>query len=210
MRVWILVTDAALERAHGFLGGDRLGSNDVGDFEIEGNILTVHVSSRDLCTNLCMTYRLLPVALSICSSRAVLADVDHQFIMLSWCRAVGCLKTRRIRLVGANKRNGNIKACKQQRYRMLIASENAEMKECAARRDEEPCLNSCRVELACVACTGDDVLAWGVGGVALRQRSRRKAAWQLDSQPVVKGSGSGCRCRRHHYFSGTCTLIRYW
>lgn len=54
MRVWIRVTDAPLERTHGFLRGDRLGSNDVGDLEIEGNILTVHVSNpRSMHLGLC-------------------------------------------------------------------------------------------------------------------------------------------------------------
>lgn len=39
--------------------------------------------THDLCIEECNAYRLLPVAFSICSSRAVLADVDHQFIMLT-------------------------------------------------------------------------------------------------------------------------------
>lgn len=36
--IWILVVDALLERAHGLLGLDSLGANDIGDLEVEGDI----------------------------------------------------------------------------------------------------------------------------------------------------------------------------
>ena len=37
----VLVVDALLQRAHGFLGLHRLGSDDVGDLEVEGDVFTV-------------------------------------------------------------------------------------------------------------------------------------------------------------------------
>lgn len=38
LNVWILVAYSALERAHGLFGLDRLGADDIGDFEVEGNV----------------------------------------------------------------------------------------------------------------------------------------------------------------------------
>lgn len=39
--VGVLVADALLERAHGLLGLDRLGSDNVGDLEVEGDVFAV-------------------------------------------------------------------------------------------------------------------------------------------------------------------------
>lgn len=38
--VGVFMVDALLERAHGLLRLNRLGSDDIGDFEVEGNVLT--------------------------------------------------------------------------------------------------------------------------------------------------------------------------
>lgn len=85
--VGILVSYATFERAHGFLWLDSLGADDIRNLEVEGDIFTVNVSTlavADRDCNVCEkqerrdTYRLLPVALSICSSKALLAEDDHQ------------------------------------------------------------------------------------------------------------------------------------
>lgn len=39
--VWVLVADALLERAHSLFGRDGLGSDDIGDFEVESYVFTV-------------------------------------------------------------------------------------------------------------------------------------------------------------------------
>lgn len=88
LRVWVLVPDASLKRSHGLLGRHRLGPDDVGDFEIEGDVLTCIALAREATWSTDGerwkgAYRLLLVALSICSSRAELAEDDHQLIILT-------------------------------------------------------------------------------------------------------------------------------
>jgi DNA-binding helix-hairpin-helix protein with protein kinase domain len=39
--IGVLVVDALLEGAHGFLGLHRLGADDIGYLEVEGNVFTV-------------------------------------------------------------------------------------------------------------------------------------------------------------------------
>lgn len=99
--VGVLVADAPFERAHGLLGRDRLGSDDIGDFEVQRNILTGHQVSQRGGNNkaqagLGCAYRLLLVAFSICSSKAVLAEDDHQLIILgaTAATAVGVAERR--------------------------------------------------------------------------------------------------------------------
>lgn len=41
--VWVLVADAPLEGPHGLLGGDGLGPNDIGNFEIQGDVLSAYL-----------------------------------------------------------------------------------------------------------------------------------------------------------------------
>ena len=38
--VWVLISDSFLEGSHSLLGGYSLGSDDVGDFEVQGNVLS--------------------------------------------------------------------------------------------------------------------------------------------------------------------------
>jgi hypothetical protein len=87
--VRVLVVDALFERAHGLFGLYRLRSDDVGDLEVEGDVFTANgcKSAQGLVAHsrrggLVDAYRLLLVALSICSSRAVLAPDDHHPIIL--------------------------------------------------------------------------------------------------------------------------------
>jgi len=87
------VVDALLQGTHGLLRLHSLGANDVGYFEVEGNVLTVAVE-LDLTlwwyggrAEEGSSYRLLLVAFSICSSRAPLAPEDHQPIILeAFCK----------------------------------------------------------------------------------------------------------------------------
>lgn len=41
LSVWVLVADTLLQRAHSLLGRDRLGSDEVGNIEVESNVFTV-------------------------------------------------------------------------------------------------------------------------------------------------------------------------
>ena len=88
------MVDALLQRAHGLLGLHRLGADHVGDFQVERDILAVTTHMLDDRSTRRegvaagqrrrgTPYRLLLVALSICSSRALLAPDDHQLIILA-------------------------------------------------------------------------------------------------------------------------------
>lgn len=86
--VGVLVVDPLLKRAHRLLGLYRLGTYDVGDLEVEGDILAAEEESQVARSErgrrrMTQTYRLLLVAFSICSSRAVFAPEDHQLIILT-------------------------------------------------------------------------------------------------------------------------------
>lgn len=85
--VGVLIVHALLERAHGFLRLDCLRPDDIGDLEIEGNVLAVAAVLEATQDEGGFGrgggwYRLLLVAFSICSSRALLAPEDHQVIIL--------------------------------------------------------------------------------------------------------------------------------
>lgn len=47
--VWVLVANAALERAHSLLGVGRLGSDNVGDFKVERDVLPGAGSAVSIC-----------------------------------------------------------------------------------------------------------------------------------------------------------------
>lgn len=94
LRVGVLVANALFEGAHGFLRLHRLRPDDIGNLEVEGNVLTAvkALDGSDLVVywkegarrpgRSVESYRLLLVAFSICSSRAPLAPEDHHVIML--------------------------------------------------------------------------------------------------------------------------------
>lgn len=83
LRVGVLVADASLERSHGLLGRHGFGPDDVGDFEVEGDVLPGIALGGKQGKRERGAYKLLLVALSICSSRAELAEDDHQLIILT-------------------------------------------------------------------------------------------------------------------------------
>ena len=88
------MVDALLQGTHGLLRLHSLGANDVGYFEVKGNVLTVVIELDSILLWYWGTaeeegssYRLLLVAFSICSSRAPLAPEDHQPIILeAFCK----------------------------------------------------------------------------------------------------------------------------
>lgn len=81
--VGVLASDASLERSHGLLRGHGFGPDDVGDLEVEGDVFPVSRQRSAMRQERGATYKLLLVALSICSSRAELAEDDHQLIILT-------------------------------------------------------------------------------------------------------------------------------
>jgi hypothetical protein len=86
LSVRVLVSNSLLEGSHGLLGSHCLGSDDVGDFEVQGNVLPAILVSKGSSMSWAGkkkddAHKLLLVALSICSSRAVLAEDDHQLII---------------------------------------------------------------------------------------------------------------------------------
>lgn len=95
--VWILVAYPTFESAHCLLCAHRLRTYDIGDLEIECNILSVAMVSKMRRTGLCGTYSELDVALSICSSKALL-DANQPAIILT----TPCLTGRSF--VGSQKR----------------------------------------------------------------------------------------------------------
>lgn len=82
--VWVLVSYAALQSAHGLFRLHRLGANDIGYLEVEGHVLPADGQQRPGNTlgslgQLSLgTHKLDEVARSICSSRALFDDVPNQ------------------------------------------------------------------------------------------------------------------------------------
>lgn len=72
LEVRILIAYAPLQGAHSFLWLNGFRPNDVRDFEIQGNVLSVLISpGKRISADRCMsTHKLDEVARSICSSRA--------------------------------------------------------------------------------------------------------------------------------------------
>jgi len=87
--IWILVSDSLFQRSHGFFGRHGFGSDDVGDLKIQRDVLPgkSHQVSKGLggaqLEKIEVAYKLLLVAFSICSSKAVLAVDDHQLIIFA-------------------------------------------------------------------------------------------------------------------------------
>lgn len=91
MGVWVLISDSLLEGSHGLFGRYGFGSDDVGYLEVQGDVLPVTTVNKGCDMQAPAghrrgrhgTHKLLLVAFSICSSRAVLAEDDHQLIMVA-------------------------------------------------------------------------------------------------------------------------------
>ena len=86
--VWILIPYPPLQRPHSFLRLDSFGPNDVGYFEIQGNVFSVvklilhyALGILSLARQASSTYKLEAVARSICSSRALLEDANQPAIV---------------------------------------------------------------------------------------------------------------------------------
>lgn len=90
MEVRILVADALLQGPHCLLRADRFGADDIGDLQVEGDILTVSCQSwAGACPDgQGDAHRELEVALSICSSSCDV-DANHPATFMVDCESLG-------------------------------------------------------------------------------------------------------------------------